>query len=202
MTLVALERDCERIEALRTAFLAYQAGLAPERVFFIDETGSTVAMARTHGRAPRGQPVEGRVPRNYGHVITIIGALTTEGLKAVMTVRGGTDKLVFRAYVEHVLLPELREGDVVVLDNLAAHKDVEVKQLIEQRGAKLIFQPPYSPDLNRIELAWAWLKNWLRLAQARSEQAVNTAIRWGMDLITPEMAQGWIRHCGYRAQAR
>ena len=130
----------------------------------------------------------------------MFGALATTGLRALMTVRGGTTKEVFRAYVEEVLAPELKCGDVVVWDNLAAHKDEHVRELIAAKGAKLIFLPPYSPDLNPIELAWSWVKWWLKLARARSEDAVNQALRMALDLVTPVMAFGWIRHCGYAAQ--
>ena len=166
-------------------------------MFCIDETGSTVAMTRTHGRAPRGQPVHGRVPRCRGKVITIIGALTLKGLVAVMTVLGGTSGEVFLAYVREVLGPELRPGDVVVLDNLGAHKDKRVRAEIEGRGAKLVFQPPYSPDKNPIELTWAWLKQYLRTAEARSREAIDTAIAWAMELIPKDAPSAWIRHCGH-----
>ena len=143
------------------------------RTFFIDETGSTIAMARDYARAPRGVRVQDHTPRNYGDVITVIGALTTLGLRAMMTVRGGTTKEVFLAYVEEVLAPELSAGDCVIWDNLAAHKDERVREIIAAKGAKLIFLPPYSPDLNPIELAWAWVKGFLKTARARSD-GVNT----------------------------
>ena len=151
--MIAKERTSARVQQLREKFLAHQPNIDPARAFFMDETGSTTAMARDHARSPRGERVHDEVPRNYGDVITVLGALTTAGLKARMTVRGGTTKEVFRTYVEEVLAPELREGDVVVLDNLAAHKDERAREIIEGRGAKLIFLPPYSPDLNPIEFA-------------------------------------------------
>ena len=174
--------------------------MVASRAFFIDETGSTVAMARDYARSPRGQRVQDTAPRNYGDVITVIGALTTAGLTALMTLRGGTTKEVFVAYVEQVLVPELTEGDLVVMDNLAAHKDARVRALIEGAGAKVIFLPPYSPDLNPIELAWSWVKWWLKTAAARSEEGVNTALAMAKDLITGSMAAGWVRHCGYSGQ--
>lgn len=174
--------------------------MGPTRTFFIDETGSTTAMAREYARAPRGMRVHDTAPRNYGDVITVIGALTTEGLTALMTLRGGTTKEVFVAYTEQVLVPELRAGDLVVMDNLAAHKDPRVRALIEAAGAKVISLPPYSPDLNPIELAWAWVKWWLKVAAARTEDAVNLALAMAKSLVTASMARGWIRHCGYSGQ--
>ncbi len=187
--------------ALREAFLAHQPKLDPARTFFIDETGSTTAMARDHARAPRGQRVHDDVPRNYGDVITVVGALTANGLSALFSYRGGTTKEAFVTYVREVLVKELAPGDAVVLDNLAAHKDARVRELIETAGAKLYFLPPYSPDLNPIELAWSWVKRWLKTARARTEDAVNTALGMAMNLIEPATAARWIRHCGYRNQA-
>ncbi len=113
-----------------------------------------MAMAREYARAPRGERVSDHVPRNYGDVVTIIGDLTVNALTAMMTVRGSTTKEVFRAYSEPVLAPELREDDVLVFDNLAAHKDAEARAIIEGKGATVTFlPPPYSPDLNPIEFA-------------------------------------------------
>lgn len=140
------------------------------------------------------------VPRNYGDVITMIGALTSSGLTGMLTFRGATTKDAFVVYTTDVLAPLLRPGDAVVMDNLAAHKDPRVKRAIEERGAKLYYLPPYSPDLNPIELAWAWVKQWLKTARARTEDAVNTALAMAMEMILPNMASGWIRHCGYLGQ--
>ncbi len=189
------------MKALRAAFLAHRPKLDPARTFFIDETGSTTAMARDYARAPRGERVLDEVPRNYGDVITIVGALTANGLTALFTYRGGTTKETFVTYVREVLAPELEPGDAVVLDNLAAHKDPRVRELVENAGAKLYFLPPYSPDLNPIELAWSWVKRWLKTARARTESAVNFALRLAMDMVDAETASRWIRHCGYENQA-
>lgn len=117
-----------------------------------------------------------------------------------MTVEGGTDGDVFAAYVEHVLLPILCLGDLVVMDNAAAHKDPRVKALLDTVGAKAMYIPPYSPELNPIELAWAKLKTHLRAVKARTIEGLNEAIADGMTLITPDDAAGWFRHCGYAAQ--
>lgn len=154
-------------------------------------------MARDYGWAPRGEAIEDQVPRNRGVVTTMIGALTEDGLTAVMTVEGGTDGDAFVAYLEEVLVPELEAGDIVVLDNLGAHKDVRVRPTIEAAGARVWYLPPYSPDLNPIELAWAKLKAFLRLARARCLDGLNNAIAMAMDLISPEDARAWFRHCGF-----
>lgn len=145
-------------------------------------------MARDYGRAPRGQRLGDHVPRNDGDVVTIIGALTVNGRTALMTHRGGTTKEVFRAYTEQVHAPELRQGDVVIFDNLAAHKYTEVRAITEGKGGKVMFLPPYSPDLNPIGLAWAWNKWWLKTCRARTEDSINTALYLAKELFTSEMA--------------
>ena len=136
-----MERGTDRVKALRAAFLAHRPKLDPKRTFFMCD----------YARAPRGERVHDEVPRNYGDVITIVGALTAKGLTALFTYRGGTTKEAFVTYVREILVPELEPGDAVVLDNLAAHKDPRVRELVENAGAKLYFLPPYSPDLNPIE---------------------------------------------------
>ncbi|MFK7927051.1 MAG: IS630 family transposase [Myxococcota bacterium] len=140
------------------------------------------------------------MPRNRGTVLTVIGALTIDGLTAMMTIEGATTGDVFLAYVEEVLGPELRPGDIVVVDNLGAHRDHRVKEAVERRGARLFFQPPYSPDKNPIELAWAWVKWSLRTAEARTREALETALRWAMDMLDSTIARLWFRHCGFRNQ--
>lgn len=155
-------------------------------------------MTRQYAWAPRGTRAEDSIPRNRGTVTTVIGALTCDGLTAVMTTEGGTSGDVFAAYVEKVLLPELLPGDVVVMDNLAAHKDARVRELIESVRAHLVFQPAYSPDLNPIELAWSKLKWWLRAKKARTHAALDEAIATAMDsVITASDALAWFKHCGY-----
>jgi transposase len=157
-------------------------------------------MTRDYGRAPRGQRVHGSVPRNRGEVTTMIGALDVHGMRAMMTVEGGTDADVFEAFVEQVLIPKLRPGDIVVLDNVGAHKPTRIRLLIEAAGARLLFLPPYSPDLNPIELSWSKLKGVLKDFGARTRDALDLAIRRGMDLIGADDARAWFTHCGYQAR--
>jgi transposase len=153
---------------------------------FVDESGVNLAMTRLYGRAPTGERVLGSVPQNYGPNVTMLGALGVQGLHAVMTVDGATDTDVFRTYVRQVLGPTLTPGDIVVMDNLRAHKAVGVQQAMARRGARLLDLPPYSPDLSPIEPCWSKVKTALRKAKARTREA-----------ITDADAHGWFRHCGY-----
>jgi transposase len=184
---------------LRSRFIAYAKTLDPTRLVFLDEAGSHIAMTRDYGRAPRGERVVGSVPRNRGEVTTMIGALDIHGMRALMTVEGATDADVFEAFVERVLVRRLRPGDIVVLDNVGAHKPTRIRALVEAVGARLLFLPPYSPDLNPIELGWSKLKAALRDFGARTRDALDVAIRRGMDLIGADDARAWFTHCGYGA---
>ena len=154
-------------------------------------------MTRVYGRAPRGIRVIGSVPRNYGQNVTVLGTLGTQGLQAVMTVEGATDAEVFRTYVKRVLGPTLHRGDIVVMDNLRAHKAVGVQQALARRGARLLYLPPYSPDLSPIEPCWSKVKSALRAAKARTHEAWNSAITYAITSVTHTDAHGWFVHCGY-----
>jgi transposase len=138
------------------------------------------------------------VPRNYGENITMVGALTIEGLTAMMTVDGATDGEVFEAYVEKILVAVLRPGDIVMLDNLGAHRSHRAKQLIESAGAQIKWLPPYSPDMSPIEECWSKLKQILRSKAARTRVALENAIKEAIDSITNLDAMGWFKHCGYQ----
>lgn len=168
-----------------------------ERFKFVDESGVNIAMTRLYGRAPRGERVIGSVPQNYGSNITMLASLGATGLGALMTVDGATDGLVFRAYIERVLCPTLRRGDIVVMDNLGAHKVSGVREAIEGCGAKLIYLPPYSPDLSPIEKCWSKIKNVLRSIGARTREALDAAIKQAISTITKSDALAWFTHCGY-----
>jgi len=131
----------------------------------------------------------------------MIGALDVTGVRAMMTIEGATDGEVFEAFLERVLLRKLRHGDIVVLDNVGAHRTPNVRRLIEEAGARVLYLPPYSPDLNPIELAWSKLKAILKEFGARTHDALDAAIRRAMDLIGHSDAAGWFKHCGYQAHA-
>jgi transposase len=164
---------------------------------FVDEAGVNLAMTRLYGRAPTGERVIGSVPQNYGPNVTMLGALGVQGLHAVMTVDGATDTDVFRTYVRQVLGPMLTPGEIVVMDNLGAHKAVGVQQALARRGARLLYLPPYSPDLSPIEPCWSKVKTVLRKAKARTREALDMAITGALATITDADAHGWFRHGGY-----
>jgi len=167
------------------------------RLKFIDESGVNISMTRLYGRAPRGQRVVGSAPQNYGENITMLGALSAQGLSALMTVDGATDSDVFAAFVREVLSPTLREGDIVVLDNLGAHRSAAARKAVEARGARLVFLPPYSPDLNPIERCWSKIKTALRAAKARTREALEEAIKQAIAAVSASDARAWFKHCGY-----
>lgn len=163
---------------------------------FVDECGVNLAMTRLYGRAPRGDRAVGSAPVNYGSNITMLGALGISGLDALMTIDGATDGEVFRVYVERILCPTLRVGDIVVMDNLGAHKVAGICEAIEACGARLIYLPPYSPDLNPIEKCWSKIETALRAVGARTrwlERAINQVL----STITESDALAWVAHCGY-----
>ena len=154
-------------------------------------------MTRLYGRALPGERVIGTVPQNYGQNVTILGAVGVQGIQAVMTVEGPMDTDVFRAYIKHVLGPTLTAGDIVVMDNLAAHKTPGIQQMLARRRVRLLYLPPYSPDLSPIEPCWSKLKTALRRAKARPREALDTAITDALGTITAMDALGWFQHCGY-----
>lgn len=168
---------------------------------FLDESGVTTEMTRRYGRAANGARVHDATPAGHWRTLTLLAALSLEGVRAAMTVESPTDGDVFLAYLEQVLGPRLQPGDVVVLDNLPAHKVAGVRSLIEVHGAQLLYLPPYSPDFNPIEPAWSKIKELLRAAKARTLPLLDDAITVALAAITPDNATGWFRHCGYRIQS-
>jgi transposase len=193
---------CERDEARRTAWREQVAGIDPGRFVFVDETGSHTALARLFGWAPRGQRAVGSVPRNHGANRTTITSLTLDGFGPGLVLEGGVSTRGFEVYVERILAPTLRPGQIVVLDNLRQHQSQRTKDLIAARGAELWFLPAYSPDLNPIEEAFSKVKTRLRTAAARTHEALVEAIWIALAAITPADALGYVTHCGYQAQAQ
>jgi transposase len=167
---------------------------------FLDESGVTTAMTRSYAYALIGERAPGQVPRNRGQVLTVIGAMRANGELALATIDAATSKDVFEAYVEQILVPFLRPGDIVVCDNLGAHKSKEARWLIEQAGAYVHWQPPYTPEVNAIELFWGWMKDRLRSDEPRGRLELDRAIADAADSLTPEIASAWVRHSGYLAQ--
>jgi transposase len=167
---------------------------------FLDESGASTQMTRNYGRARRGERVREATPQGHGRTVTMLAALTTRGLQAPMTIASATDGDVFLAYLEQVLCPRLRAGQVVIMDNLAAHKVAGVRPLIESTGARLLYLPPYSPDFNPIEQAWSKSKQLLRSTKARTLEALESAVAEALAAVTPENASAWFAHCSYGLQ--
>jgi transposase len=167
---------------------------------FLDESGVTTEMTRRYGWAPRPQRVSEAVPAGHWRTLTVLAALTVDGVLASMTIESPTDGEVFLAFLEQVLGPRLQPGHIVILDNLSAHKVEGVRAAVESRGAQLLYLPPYSPDFNPIEQAWSKLKQLLRGAKARILDQLQPAITQAIDAITSQNAEAFFRHCGYGVQ--
>lgn len=164
---------------------------------FLDETWATTNMARTRGRAPKGERLICAVPHGHWHTTTFLCGLRTTGLVAPLVLDGAINGAAFRAYAEQFLAPALEPGDIVVLDNLSSHKVGGVREIIEARGARLLYLPPYSPDLNPIELAFSKLKRLLRDAEERSVDALWKTIGRLLERFEPNECANYIRHCGF-----
>lgn len=154
-------------------------------------------MTRLRGRALNGERLHDHAPSGHWHTTTMLGSIRLNGETTCMVIDGSTDSQVFREYVRRVLTPTLRPGDIVVCDNLSAHRDVEAQSLIEAKGAQLLFLPPYSPDFNPIEAMWSKIKAFLRNAKARTSDSLLEAIKQALDSVSAHDALGFFCHCGY-----
>jgi transposase len=195
-SLIARERDEETRGLWRWLACRFDA----RRLVFVDESGFHTSMRRLRARAPKGKRAYGKVPRNRGMNTTLIAAITLEeGMGESMTVEGATDAEAFETYVEHFLAPSLCEGQVV-LDRLGAHRTDRVRELIEGRGADLVFLPSYSPEMNPIEEAFSKIKHLVRKVGARVREELVGTIARALASVTPEDAAGWFAHAGYWSQ--
>ena len=192
-SLLAAERD----ESARTAWRDDAVVLDPADLIFVDETSTHTAMTRRRARAPRGERAVGRVPRNHGPNVTLLAALTPTGIGPSLTLAGAVDGAAFAVYAEQVLAPNLRPGQVVILDNLSAPKSVDARMAVEAAGARLLFLPAYSPDFNPIELAFAKVKERLRAAAERTPDGLVAATASAIDAITAADARAFYAHCGF-----
>ena len=154
-------------------------------------------MTRMHGRSPKGERLHASAPHGHWRTTSMISSVRLDGSTACMTIEGATNTEVFRAYALEILIPTLLPGDTVILDNLGAHKNEQTIALIEQTGARVVFLPAYSPDLNPIEMMWSKIKAFLRKAQARSGEELQEAIRQALATVTARDAHNWFAHCGY-----
>jgi len=164
---------------------------------FVDETGVNIAMARRYARAPKGKRAHASAPVNKGKNVTILGALSLHGIQAAMTIEGSTDTQVFLTFVQTVLVPTLRPGQIVIMDNLSSHKVDGIQEAILAAGAKLEYLPSYSPDFSPREKCWSKFKEFLRSKAARTYELLDNTITEALEIITPQDARGWFSHCGY-----
>jgi transposase len=172
------------------------------RLVFVDECGANISLVPLYAWSRRGERAPAKAPRNWGKNVTLLSSMSLCGMGPSLTVEGPTTRGVFEVYLEEVLAPTLWPGQVVVMDNLSAHKGGRVREIIEGRGCELIYLPPYSPDLNPIEEAFAKLKSLLRRSGARSREALVEAMGAALNAITITDTRGFFGHCGYRAPAQ
>lgn len=192
-SLIAVERD----PLLRAAWQQALAGIDPRRLVFLDETATPTTLTRQRARAPRGQRAIGAVPHRRWQAVTLIACLSLGGMGEARSLEGALNRESFHAYIEQALVPSLVPGQIVILDNLAVHKSARAIQAIAAAGCSVVFLPPYSPDFNPIELAFAKLKQHLRSTQARTFETVVAATGPALDAITSTDAAAFFAHCGY-----
>ena len=185
------------MKAARQAWAESQTALDPQCLIFIDESGLSTKMARLRGWAPEGERCHAAIPHGHWKTITFVGGLTLSGVIAPMLLDGPMDGECFRAWVEQMLAPVLKPGDIVVMDNLSAHKVAGVRQAINNTGARLLYLPPYSPDLNPIENAFAKLKAIVRAAAARTFDALEVAAAQAITKVQPAECKNFFAHAGY-----
>ncbi len=193
----------ERDEFLRAAWRALVAeAIEAARLVFVDEMGTNTSLSPSYAWSRRGERAPCKAPRNWGKNVTLPASMTSEGMGPCMAVVGSTTGAAFEAYVERVLAPKLLPGRVVVMDNLSAHKGGRVRELIEGAGCELLYLPPYSPDLNPIEQAFAKVKGLLRKAGARTREALTEALGVALSANNAREASNFLGHCGYRISAQ
>ena len=196
--MIASERETERVKDLRFAYRLWSFTVDPRNLVFIDETGMHLGLTRLYGRAPKGERLyDSESPGNQGQNISLIGGMSIDGLIATMSIVGSVNTDVFLFYVQEILIPQLWVGAIVLMDNLPVHHAQVVREAIEAVGAKVVFLPPYSPDLSPIELCGSKLKQLLRSAKARTQDALDQALTQIInECISSDDALGWFNHCG------
>ena len=197
-SLRASEQDSERVQAQRQFWQRESRHVDPAQFVFVDESGITTEMTRRYGRALHGARVDEGVPAGHWRTLTVLGAVSVSGWVAVMSIESPTDGDVFRAYLEHVLCPQLKPGQLVVMDNLGAHKVDGVRELIEQTGASLCYLPPYSPDFNPIENMFSKMKAYLKKTMQTATDPLWKLVGKALATITTTDIAGFFRHCGYQ----
>lgn len=193
----ASEQDRPDVQYQRKKWGKKTSAVDPHRFVFIDESGAKTNMTRIRGRCQGGGRLYDSAPAGRWETTTMIGSIRLDGSVAPMVVEGPTDSAVFRAYIKHVLVPTLRKGDIVVMDNLSSHKGAEIEAMIQEVGAELWYLPPYSPDFNPIEKMWSKVKEFLRGSKARCTEELYEAVRGALDKVASSDAQSWFESCGY-----
>ena len=196
----AAEQDRPDVAQKRAEWKVMQLGLDPSSLIFIDETWIKTNMTRLRGRAPRGQRLVEKVPHGHWKTTTVVAALGHQGMCCAMTLDGPVNRDSFESFVEQILCPTLKAGQIVIMDNLSSHKGERVKELIESAGAKLLYLPPYSPDLSPIEPAFSKFKQLVRSAAHRAADVLWNDLQRMLDRISPSDAVGFFQHCGYTLQ--
>jgi len=192
-TIGASEHD----EAERQAFRTQAQTLSVEQIVVVDECGNRIGMIPLYARSIRGCRAYDRQIRNHGQNLTVLASLSIDGIQAAMTLEGAVDKGTFETFIRKVLLPTLRPGQIVIMDNLSSHKTDAVERLLNQAGCQVLFLPAYSPDLSPIEEAFSKLKSFVRRCRSQTMPALIRAIRQGLDKITGLDARGWFAHAGF-----
>ncbi|AKU95582.1 Mobile element protein [Labilithrix luteola] len=191
------EQQRADVQEKRETFLREVAKVDPNDLVFLDESGCNIAMTASYGRAPAGVRVAESKPANWGSNLTVVGAIKNDRIVCHRTLVGAMNKPRFIALIRHVLCPLLPRGAVVVLDNLRAHHAPEVREAVEAVGATVLYLPPYSPDLNPIELCWSFAKTWLRRLARRTESELRKAINNTMLRVRTDQLRAWFGHCGF-----
>jgi transposase len=198
-SLAAAERD----EFLRAAWRLVVVGeVDAERLVFLDEMGANISLRPLYAWSRKGKRAFASAPRNWGKNVTLLASITLRGLGPCLAVEGSTTREVFETYLECVLTPTLRPGQVVVMDNLSSHKGARVKEIIEGAGCELLYLPPYSPDFNPIEEAFSKVKGFLRRAEARTRQSLIEAMGLALEAVSARDARGFFGHCGYSSMGQ
>lgn len=188
------------MKRLRAAFvvrITEQLADILDRLKFLDESGVNLGLPRLYGRAAPGERVVEATPGTSGAHYTLVAALGGQGIQAPLLFEGAMTTLTFETYITDVLAPTVRQGDVLLMDNLSAHKSIQARATLEARGVQVIFLPPYSPDLNPIEKCWAKVKEALRAAKARTWEDLVKAVRDALRAVSPSDVLAWFAHCGY-----
>ncbi|WP_236140973.1 IS630 family transposase [Nostoc sp. CMAA1605] len=196
-TLHAAEKDTPRVQSLRLQFWLQIRGIPAQKLIFLDEAGANLSLDRQSARAKKGERAHGQRPQKRSKNVSIIGAIGLRGVVSQYSILGATDGLTFEAYISQKLVPKLKKGDYVIMDNCSIHKGGDIEKLIESAGAKLIYLPPYSPDFSPIENCWSKIKNALRSIGARSYPDLVIAIETAFSQVSLDDIFNWFTHCCY-----